>query len=347
MKKQIIFKTKNVLKSVLLPLVIIISLSFTGFAYSKELVPVGKTVGITVEICGALVVGTESFESTEGKICSPASDGGLRLGDIIVRIDGCAVTSADSLGTLIKERGGDEIKVSVLRDGKEESIKLSSVKSKSDGKYKLGVWIKDSSSGIGTLTFYDPQTQEFVALGHGICDVGEQLTPISSGNITNATVASVKRGEAGEPGELIGIFSESDNSLGRVESNTNHGISGKLDMSVTKELGTNALPIAERSEVAEGPATILSNIEGEIVAEYSAEILKINKDTSSEKGMVIKITDERLLERTGGIVRGMSGSPIIQNGRIVGAVTHVFVNDPTRGYGIFIENMLSDADKIK
>ena len=237
--------------------------------------------------------------------------------------------------------------ITIERSGEEKHLKLTPEQSRADNKHKLGLWIKDSSSGIGTLTCYDPQDMTFVGLGHGISDFEENLTKINSGNVLEANIASIKRGEKGSPGELIGVFSEDSPKLGTIFQNSKAGIKGKLNDNASGCSDFQLTEVANCEEVTEGDVTILSNIEGNHSEEYKAEIVKINKDKSSMRSMVIKITDERLIEKTGGIVRGMSGSPILQNGKIVGAVTHVFVNDPTRGYGIFIENMLAEAEKIK
>ena len=318
-----------------------------SLAHAQSVIPIGKTVGITVKLSGVVVVGTAEFENSDGKICCPASDAGIKCGDIILSIDGTQITSAKVLEETTKGIKSDEISVLIERDGEQKTLKLTPQISSADNKHKLGIWIKDSSSGIGTLTCYDPQTQEFVGLGHGISDFDENLTKISSGSVMEANVASIKRGEKGNPGELIGIFSEDSPKIGTISENNPTGIKGRLNNNASVSSKFQPTEVANCDEVTEGDITILSNIEGNDSEEYSAKILKINKDKSSVRSMVIKITDERLIEKTGGIVRGMSGSPILQNGRIVGAVTHVFVNDPTRGYGIFIENMLAEAEKIK
>jgi len=331
----------------ILPLVFCYIISQTTFAFAREVIPVGRTVGITVEIDGVFVVGTAEFENSKGKMCSPATDAGLEEGDIILELDGEKLTCAGDVEKTLQNTEGKELNALIARGDKQKHLRITPEISNAEHKYKLGVWIKDASSGIGTITYYDPQTKEFGALGHGICDWEDKLTPIRRGEITEATIASVQRGENGVPGELMGIFSEKGVSLGMVSSNTSHGIKGCLTNPALLNVKEECIPVAEREEVTEGPVLIMSNIEGNQTEEFSAEILKINKDKTSEKGIIIKITDEKLLEKTGGIVRGMSGSPIIQNGKLVGAVTHVFVNDPTRGYGIFIENMLAEAEKIE
>lgn len=325
--------------------ILFVLLPCTSYAESRNLIPVGKTIGVTVGLEGVYVVNTAEFEDSNGKMCCPASDAGILPGDIILNINGADIKSAQDLEEISNKSADGEMLLTVKRNDKEKQINLTARKSSISGSNKLGLWIKDSSSGIGTLTYYDPETLEFGALGHGICDNDNKLTLIDSGTILNAEVASIKRGEKGCPGELIGVFTESGQRLGEVTSNSSCGIYGKMYKSEASSFGEKTIHTANRDEIREGEASILSNIEGVSVDEYSVEIVKINKDIDSEKSFVIKITDSRLLEKTGGIVRGMSGSPIIQNGKLVGAVTHVFVNDPTRGYGIFIENMLAEAEK--
>lgn len=337
-------KKTHVFAAVFLTFVLLCSTS-VSYAQKRLLVPVGKTVGVTVNMHGISVVNTAEFETADGRNISPAKEAGICAGDVILKINGKDVCSSAELVKLTEKSGDNSICLTVRRDEKEFETEIKPEKEMSDGVYKLGVWIKDSSSGIGTLTYYDPETLRFGALGHGICN-DELLTDINGGEILNAEVASLRRGEKGAPGELIGVFTEKENALGEIFSNTDCGIFGKLDK---KPEFSDEAPIetASREEVTTGEATILSNVEGDEIAEYSVEIVKINKDESSLRGMIIRITDDRLIEKTGGILQGMSGSPIIQNGKLIGAVTHVFVNDPTRGYGIFIENMLAEAEKIK
>ena len=308
--------------------------------FARTLIPVGKTIGITVDLNGVSVVNTSEFENSDGKISSPAQEAGIKAGDVIMKINNKPVTSAKELP---ETSNGEKITVLISRNGEQKEIEVTPKKDLTDGKYRIGVWLKDSTSGIGTLTYYDPETHEFGALGHGICESGSTLCEITDGKILDAEVTSINRGEKGSPGELIGIFA--DNNLGSIIKNSNTGIYGEVDSELN--ISAESIEVAPRSEVYEGDAVIICNIKGKEVCEYSADIQKINNNESAVKGMIIKITDENLIEKTGGIVQGMSGSPIIQNGKLVGAITHVFVNDPTRGYGIFIENMLAEAEKIK
>ena len=340
------FKSSNkIIKTAFLFLFSFLITAQTSMAYAQSVIPIGKTVGITVTLSGVIVVNTAEFENMDGESCSPAEDAGIKSGDIILNINGIDITSAKALENATDTAQNAEMLVTIERSGEKKQLKLTPQISSADNKYKLGIWIKDSSSGIGTLTCYDPRDMTFVGLGHGISDFEENLTKITAGNVLQAHIASIKRGEKGEPGELIGVFSEDSTKLGAIFENNTTGIKGKLSDNASAYSDFPLTEVGSCDEVTEGGITILSNIEGNHSEEYKAEILKINNDKSSERSMVIKITDERLIEKTGGIVRGMSGSPILQNGKIVGAVTHVFVNDPTRGYGIFIENMLAEAEK--
>ena len=232
-----------------------------------------------------------------------------------------------------------------LRGEKQLQMTVQAVQCSTDGAYKLGAWIRDSMAGIGTMTFYDPDSGVFGALGHGISDVDTaQLMPLSSGSIMYAEVTDVKKGESGNPGELHGAFQVSQD-MGSLYANTQRGVFGYLtDQCLTQ--GIEPVELAAREQVQVGEATILSNIAGDQVEEYTVEITHIYPENDDDpRNMMIKVTDPRLLEATGGIVQGMSGSPILQNGRLVGAVTHVLVNDPTQGYGILAENMLDAAEQ--
>ena len=231
-----------------------------------------------------------------------------------------------------------------VRDDKTVQLTAQAVQCGSDGQYKLGAWIRDSMAGIGTLTFCEPATGRFGALGHGINDVDTaQLMPLQSGSIMYSEVTDVKKGEKGAPGELHGAF-QVNRDLGELYANTASGVFGRLEDGTLTD-GLEPVPVAERKEVKTGAATILSNIAGDQVEEYQVEIIRVYPANGADtRNLMLKVTDPRLLETTGGIVQGMSGSPILQNGKLVGAVTHVLVNDPTQGYGILAENMLLEAE---
>lgn len=307
----------------------------------RTVVPVGRAVGIKLFSDGVLVVGFSAIPTDGGNV-APAKECGLREGDIITHINSEEVDTVEQVQSLLQGLEGDKMSIRCLRGEKQLQMTARAVKCSSDGEYKLGAWIRDSMAGIGTMTFYDPETGTFGALGHGINDVDTcQLMPLQSGGIMEASVTQVQKGIKGTPGQLKGAFEMSD--IGDLWANTEGGVFGTLKEDGLTE-GMTALEIANPTEIRIGPATILSNISGETVKEYNVEITKvILAEDGDTRDMMLTVTDKELLETTGGIVQGMSGSPILQNGKIVGAVTHVLVNDPTTGYGIFLENMLKAA----
>ena len=304
----------------------------TQTSSARMLVPVGHTIGIKLFARGVLVV-----KLTDGG--TPAKECGLQTGDVIVKCGGVSVTSSEQFQSLLQKNGDSAMDLQVRRAG--DSMTLSVEPEQNDkGVYCIGAWIRDSMAGIGTMTYYDPATGDFGALGHGITDTDTALLmPFSNGSILPSTVKAVKRGETGSAGELRGDF-DLDTSLGDLYANTESGIFGTLAVSDYAPACQDAVLIGE---AVPGPAVIRSNVEGDAVEEYEIEILKVVSGTSDGRDLVISVTDPKLLKATGGIVQGMSGSPILQNGKLVGAVTHVLLNDPTKGYGILIENMLNAA----
>lgn len=309
----------------------------------RELVPCGNTIGIKIFTRGLVCVGTSELKSEDGRIVNLGNDYDIREGDILLSANDTALTKTEQLAEMIASTDGAAVHLEISRGGKSFTRDIPPIKTP-DG-YRLGLWVRDSTAGIGTLTFYDADTNQFGALGHPITDADTgTLMPISEGCILNASVFSVKKGERGEPGELKGIF-QSDGNLGSIEKNTKQGVFGTLNpqlLTVTHQ----GFSVASRSQVKEGAASILCCIEGETAQKYQIEIQRVLKYGSDNmKDLVIKVTDPVLLEKTGGIVQGMSGSVILQDNKIVGAVTHVFVNDPTRGYGIFIDNMAANLSE--
>ena len=292
----------------------------------------GVPFGIKFSTKGAMVVGFEN--ETE----NTAFKSGLRLYDTIIRINGKEVLSSNDLSNAVENSSGKEIELVCLRAGKEISIKVKPDFVKNENKYSLGIWLKDSGAGIGTVTFALPDGS-FGGLGHGICDseTGE-LTPMSSGSVLGVTVNGIIKGQKGAPGELKGYFNSS--KIGALWTNTDCGVFGTL-VDLPDAIKEKTYSLGLRNELKEGSATLVCTLDDNVRREYTIEISNINRNASGNKCFTVKVTDERLLSATGGIVQGMSGSPIIQNGKLVGAVTHVLVNDPTTGYGIFIENMLA------
>ncbi len=294
------------------------------FATPKEVIPVGKTVGIGLLTDGLMVV-----DFPEDSI---AKDAGIKTGDIVDRVNGCEVDTMEEFQSAMAKADGQLLDLALLRKNKTFHVQLIA---KEDG---LGLTLRDSMAGIGTITYYDPESNTFAALGHGVNEpTTKLLLPIEGGTICPATVTQVEKGKSGTAGLLHGEF-QRDIILGNVVQNTDHGIFGTGGSDL---VNLSKMPVATPSEVSLGNATILANVDGESVKEYAVRIDKNTPmDKTSGRDMVLTITDPELLEKTGGIVQGMSGSPILQNGKLVGAVTHVFVNSPTRGYGIFLDNML-------
>ncbi len=309
-------------------------------------VPLGKTVGIKLFTKGLMCVGTEAVLAENGKKTDIAAKGGLENADMLLSANGTALSTVEQLEKLVQGSGGAPITFSVQRNNEQRDITLTPAKTK-DG-YKLGIWVRDSTAGIGTVTFYDPKTNRYGALGHPITDVDTgALMPVEQGSLSDAKIVDVKKGKRGAPGELCGVFDGSGASRGAILRNTPRGIYGVLAPDYAKDFTMQALPVASKSQVETGPAEIYAEVTGQGIARYEVEIVKIMRHATDDKHLVVQVTDKRLLDSTGGIVQGMSGSPIVQNGKLIGAVTHVFVNDPTRGYGIFIENMLAEAEKVK
>ena len=299
----------------------------------RTVIPVGKAVGIKLFADGVLVVGLADGQT-------PARDCGLREGDIITAMDGTAVGSTEQVQDILSDSAGRALTLSVRRGS--AALALTACARETNGVWQLGAWIRDSMAGIGTLTYYDPATGQYGALGHGITDVDTaQLMPLASGSIMETTVKAVKKGVKGDPGELKGDFSV-QRDVGTVTVNSDGGIFGAVADADFLSGGT-PVPVASAGQIRTGPATILATVSGSDTREYRVEILRLYGADEPTRNMLLRITDPALLSATGGIVQGMSGSPILQNGRIVGAVTHVLLNDPTRGYGIFIENMLDRA----
>lgn len=311
----------------------------------EEVIPLGRAVGIKLFSDGVLVVGLSSIETAEGP-AAPGRTSGLKAGDVITHIDQAEVNTIEEVQKLVAQKRDAPMTLQVRREGADLQLTAQAAQSEA-GAYQLGVWLRDSMAGIGTMTFYDPKSGVFAALGHGINDVDTaKLMPLETGSIMEASVSDVKRGRAGEPGELHGEFNLTED-LGELYANTDRGIFGRLDGEQLTR-GLEPVEVAARDQVHEGKAVIRSNISGERVEEYSIEITRLYPETEGEtRNMMIRVTDPRLLDATGGIVQGMSGSPILQDGRLVGAVTHVLVNDSTRGYGILAENMLRAAQSFQ
>jgi len=317
-------------RQIIILFAVLLSLCGNALATPETLVPVGKTVGI--HLGGELVV--VGFDEDFG---NGAKAAGVRVGDRIVAVNGSEADSMEDLRTATDAQGG--VHLTVERDGKNVEFYLSPVETPEGS--RIGLKVREGITGIGTVTFYDPETGSFGALGHSVNDpeTGECIA-ISGGNIMSASVTDVDKGKAGDPGALKGSI-DKDDPLGKVKANTTAGIFGTMDAALPAGA---PIPLADSTEVQKTEATILSNVSGTEVEPYEVEIMEIDPDNDQGRNILLHVQDEELLAKTGGIVQGMSGSPIIQDGKLVGAVTHVLVNDPTRGYGIFIENMLEAAE---
>ena len=297
----------------------------------------GTPFGIKMVTDGVMVVGTGAVTDCNSRAVSPAQTAGIQEGDIILSINGEKISSKKQLTKLVESSAGQPLSLVVRRGEQLTSLHLSPVRSSLDNSYHLGLWVRDSSAGIGTMTFYDPNNGCFAGLGHAICDVDTgQLMPLSQGEIVEASSIGVHAGKSGSPGQLQGAF-VANRSIGSLYTNSYNGVYGRL---MNQPVDAQTIPMAQCQEVRQGPVKILTTVSGQKPQLFDAciEKLSLSQDEPT-KNMVLRITDPDLLELSGGIVQGMSGSPIIQDGMLVGAVTHVFVNDPTRGYGIFAENM--------
>jgi len=311
-----------------------------------KVIPGGQTIGVKVKSAGIMVVGHHQVRTGGDSKISPGEEAKLKLGDLIVEINGVRMNDMSKVSTIAQEAGqrGESLSLLVQRGKSRFHTRLKPAYDVEDKAWRLGLYIRDSAAGVGTLTFYSPEHRVYGALGHVITDMGTQ-TPIvvGSGEILHSSVTSISKSQNGEPGEKRAFFKEG-RKLGNVESNTPFGIFGRMDSMPDHAYRNEAVPVAFAEEVKEGPAEIWTVVNGQKVERFAIRIVHVAKQTTpATKGLVIKITDPRLLERTGGIVQGMSGSPILQDGKLIGAVTHVFVNDPTSGYGCFIEWMLQDA----
>ena len=278
----------------------------------------------------------------------PYKDSGIKEGDMITKVDNEVITCTADLTNKINNSNGNEVTLTYVRNGNNYNTNIVPTKINED-EYKLGLWVRDAASGVGTITFYEPTTGAFAALGHGILDVDtEELIDIARGDIVTSKIISIVKGEKGKPGELQGSI-ENGKIIGEVYKNTNFGIYGKLNnIQDLKKNTKNEMEVMPRDEVKEGKASILCTLENGKQEEYEIEIEKVyTASNRANKNMIIKVTDKRLLEKTGGIIQGMSGSPILQDGKFVGAVTHVMVNNPEKGYGIFADTMLKQMKEVE
>jgi len=314
-----------------------------------KVIPGGQSIGVLLHSQGVLVTGFTDLTDGSGKKPSPALEAGILCGDVILKVENCSVNSDEQLRELVDRVGreGRPLTVEVKRGNNVFVTKIKPVFSKETSGYRIGLMIRDSAAGVGTLTFYEPSSMIYGALGHLVTDAGTPYpVELSDGRIIGASIQDIRKGKRGQPGEKIGMFQEE--ITGTISKNTKMGIFGLLNKLPENNGYGEPIPVAGMDQIYEGAAEILTVLQGDKVEKFSIEILKINPQARADgKGLVIKITDQRLLDRTGGIVQGMSGSPIIQDNRLVGAVTHVFVNDPTKGFGVPAEWMLRESEIIQ
>ena len=334
-----------------------LSLNLAGFSVkdltvnvipNTVVIPSGETIGLRLYTSGVLVVGMSEIQGEDNNNYTTYKKSGIKEGDMITKVDNETVTCTSDLITKVNESDGKAVKITYVRNGSNYDTEILPTKT-SDDEYKLGLWVRDAASGVGTISFYDPNTGEFGALGHGILDVDtEELIDIARGDIVTSKIVSIVKGEKGKPGELQGSI-DNGKIIGEVYKNTNFGIYGKLNnVEQIENDSDKVMEVMPRDEVKEGKATILCTLDDNKQEEYEIEIEKIYTSTNrTNKNMIIRVTDSRLLEKTGGIIQGMSGSPIIQNGKFVGAVTHVMVNNPEKGYGIFADTMLKQMKEVE
>lgn len=295
---------------------------------NMEFVVGGEATGIKLLATGVLVMGIDRTDTP------------LQIGDIILEVNGNKIETNSELVEYAKESKGNELTLKVSRESKEIKINITPILDEISNEYKLGLWVKDSSAGVGTITFYEKNSGKFASLGHGVTETTENyILPITTGAITKTKIYSIAKGEIQLPGELKGSITS--DIIGDIGLNTEKGIYGYIyDISSIKAKET--IEIQTKSKIKEGKAYIYCTLDDNEKQAYEIEIEKVILNSTGNKNMIIKITDEKLLEKTGGIVQGMSGSPIVQDGKLIGAVTHVFLNDPTKGYAVFIENMITD-----
>ncbi len=311
-------------------------------------VPIGNIAGVKLYTSGVLVVGMSEIEGEDKKTYKPYENTGIEEGDTITKINEVAIHSTDDLIEKINMSKGKPLEIEYLHDEETKECSITPVKTNSE-EYKLGLWVRDSAAGVGTVTFYEPSTKNFGALGHGITDIDTgDLLNISSGEFVTAKILNIKKGEDGNPGKIQGTVEEQE-TIGEIAKNTAFGIYGKIkDLSSLNIDMSKEMEVALRDEIKLGKATILCSLDNQNIEEYEIEITKIYRENNyNNKSMEIKVTDEKLIEKTGGIIQGMSGSPIIQNGKFVGAVTHVLVNSATEGYAIFGDLMLKQSKEVK
>ena len=313
-----------------------------------KVIPLGNIAGVKLYTNGVLVVGMSEIEGKDNQRYKPYVNTGIEEGDTIIKVNNKEINSTDDLIETVNQSEGNKIKINYIHEKETKECSITPVET-INKEYKIGLWVRDSAAGVGTITFYEPSNKTFGALGHGITDIDtNELINIASGEFITTKILNITKGEVGTPGKIQGTIDNQTN-IGTISKNTKFGIYGKVDnLSSINIDKSKEMDVALRDEIKQGKATILCSLDNQIPQEYEIEIEKIFKDNNYDnKSMQIKVTDERLLNKTGGIIQGMSGSPIIQNGKFVGAITHVLVNNPQEGYGVFADIMLKKASEIE
>ena len=307
-------------------------------------IPVGNIAGVKLYTSGVLVVGMSEIEGIDNKKYRPYENTGIEEGDRITKIGEKYISTTNELIDLVNKSKGEDIEITYIHEEESKQCSIEPVQT-GNNEYKLGLWVRDSAAGVGTVTFYEPSTKTFGALGHGITDIDTgELINIASGEFVTTRILNIAKGENGNPGKIQGTI-ENQKNIGQISKNSKFGIYGKVDNLSSLEIdASKEMEVATREEIKEGKATILCSLDNKTVEEYEIEIEKIYKENNYDnKSMQIKVTDQKLIEKTGGIIQGMSGSPIIQNGKFSGAVTHVLVNNPEEGYAVFVDIMLKQS----
>lgn len=302
--------------------------------------PIGRTIGLKLYTNGVLVVGMSEIDGEDGKKYSPYKDSGIKEGDMIQEINGQEIQNTEMLMNIVNYSNGEEVLVKYERNGESIYTKIKPIKGAS-GNYMLGLWVRDAAAGIGTLTYYEAKTGKFAALGHGITDIDTgNLLNISNGELVTAQIISIVKGVKGRVGEIRGIIDNGD-KIGEIDKNTEIGVYGTVtNLELINSIKREEVEVASRKEIKEGEAKIICQIENGKVDEFDINIKKIYKNSKDNKSMLIEITDQKLIDKTGGIIPGMSGTPILQNNKFIGAITNVLLNSPTEGYAIFADMMM-------
>lgn len=314
-----------------------------------KLIPGGQSIGVTLQTKGVMVVGQAPVVDKNGKNSFPAKEAGIQVGDILLKIENQEVKTDQEVSNAIDSAGKQKGTVTVTFKHQDQVIEkvVQPIFCGETGRYRMGLFVRDEAAGVGTLSFLDPVSKLYGALGHVITDADtNQKIEVYNGKIIASTIYAIEKGKRGHPGEKIGSFVPNSAFSGTIEKNTMTGIFGKMNGQLENPYFKEAIPVGWESEVKVGPAKIYTVIQGEKIEEFDVNIDRVMHNRTDSKNMIVRVTDPRLLEVTGGIIQGMSGSPIVQDGKLIGAVTHVFVNDSQRGYGVFIQNMLNDSSQL-